>query len=148
MIGMDGTQGSVVEELDIPQEMMRCAYRAEALLRTPYLHQGRDPTIGIDCAGLAILAVGERAIRAIPEPRYTRQQTGAVLRRMLHEFCTECQLVPGALASLVVGREVKHLGVVDSTGVKLIHVEVGRGVREWPIERARRLVSGWWRWRY
>ena len=56
---------------------------ARACLATPFHHQGRQPGVGLDCAGLLIVALRAVGIEALDLPAYGRRPHGGELETML-----------------------------------------------------------------
>lgn len=60
-------------------ERIVCA--ARELLGVPFLHQGRDPAIGLDCVGVAIAAARACGVQVIDRAGYGRTPIGDEVRR-------------------------------------------------------------------
>lgn len=104
---------------------------ARAWLGTPYVHQHRARTVGVDCAGL-IIGVGRGlGLLALDFDvnHYARQPTGDSLLQMCREHMDELpleQLQPGDVLAVHMGGDPCHLGVVgDYPGgrLSLIHAK-------------------------
>lgn len=54
----------------------RIVRAARALLGVPFLHQGRDPAIGLDCVGVAIAAARACGVQVIDRVGYGRMPIG------------------------------------------------------------------------
>lgn len=91
---------------------------ARKYIRVPFLHQGRDPAIGIDCIGL-----GEIALRDAGAPYVSRW--AADYSRNPHDGLLEARLEqvfgaplsiddmqPGDIAVIRYGRQLRHVAIV------------------------------------
>jgi len=123
----------------------RVAAAALALVGTPFRLHGRDPATGLDCVGLAALAVRRAGLTAVPPQRYGLRN--ATIEAAL-AFAARCELVaatgpiaPGDLILAIPGPGQHHLLVAGSDGT-FIHAHVGLrrvvampGPLAWPILR-------------
>ncbi len=114
--------------------------RARALIGTRFVAQGRDPTVGIDCVGLALLAY------AI-DPRSVRDdyRLGGAHRAAILGFAGKAfRRVPrprrraGDLLLLRPGEAQWHLAIWSGSG--LVHADIASrriverpGPPEWPV---------------
>jgi lipoprotein Spr len=124
------------------------AARARALVGTPFRPQGRDPTFGLDCVGLAAAALGVAPVRV--EGRYAARghcldQLEAALRGL------DCGPVASAQAGdLIVCRPARdqlHLLVCTGAGCVDADARLRRVVERpapplWPIVGIWRLLAG------
>ena len=129
---------------------------ARAYIGVPWVHQGRNPAIGIDCIGLLVLAFGPSLGDATPAD-YSRDPHGARLESELQarfgapvvearasrpiELAT---LQPGDIGVLSYGGPVRHVGLIGdhAHGVSLIHTDsrLGRVVEQRIDDRIRRMI--------
>lgn len=124
--------------------------RARACLGIPFRMQGRDPSSGLDCIGLAAFACGIEP----PPARYALR--GGVLRDMLATIDASGLVrvpaaEPGDVVMLQAGVQQFHLGVLVPGG--LVHADgrLGRVVERsgplpWPVIAAWRVDEGGAAW--
>ena len=113
---------------------------ARALVGTRFRPHGRDPATGLDCVGLAGLAMG---VAELPSGYALRGGTAeAVAAAIDAAGLLRCAARPGALGLAESGPGQWHLLVLTDTG--LVHADAGRrrvverpGPVPWP-------VWGWW----
>jgi cell wall-associated NlpC family hydrolase len=111
-----------------PEEIVA---RARALIGTRFRPQGRSAVEGLDCVGLAALAIGTRAV---PRDYALR---GSSLRRLTDELqrvglSAVDNMAPGDVLVLRPGPVQLHLGIFTGTG--LVHGDAGlRRVVERPL---------------
>ena len=101
---------------------------ARALLGTPYVHQGRQPGIGIDCIGVAIV-IGRRLELCPPEfdiTGYGREPANGMLCKLLDDHLPRCEIQPGCLLVFRWFREPQHCGIYTDTNT-LIHSFASQG---------------------
>lgn len=130
---------------------MRQVERARELLNVPWVHQGRDPTVGVDCAGLLLYAFEVR-----DDTVYGRNPVGDDL------FAQRCEahLGPSVTDGIQVGDVVllgfghrgrgRHIGIIGDYlfgGLSIIHTDsiVGRVVEGRFDGRWQRRVRGVYR---
>lgn len=112
---------------------MRQVERARELLNVPWIHQGRDPAVGVDCAGLLLYA-----FEAKDDTVYGRNPTDGLFERRC-----EAHLGPPVTDGIRVGDVVllgfghrgpgRHIGIIGDYpfgGLSIIHTDsvVGRVV--------------------
>ncbi|HEU4877051.1 MAG TPA: peptidoglycan endopeptidase [Sphingomicrobium sp.] len=119
--------------------------RARALLRTRFVAQGRDPAIGLDCVGLALLAYAIDPAGVRDDYRLSGAHRSAILRFAEPRFrrVSRRRLRQGDLLLLRPGASQWHLGIWSGGG--LIHADIasGRvverpGAIAWPVAAALR----------
>ena len=114
--------------------------RARDLVGTRFVAQGRDPAIGLDCVGLALLAYAVDAARVSDDYRLSGSHRGAILEFAKARF----RRVPRPrrrlrnLLLLRPGATQWHLAIW--TGDGLIHADIASrriverpGPVEWPV---------------
>lgn len=119
---------------------MRQVERARALLDVPWVHQGRDPAVGIDCVGLVLIAFEH------DDPTvYGREPHGGLLESRLEAGFgppAEGPMRVGDVALMAYGRSEqgarRHVGIIADYaygGLSIIHTDsvVGRVVEQ-PID--------------
>ncbi|MET0240643.1 MAG: peptidoglycan endopeptidase [Sphingobium sp.] len=127
------------------------AAAALALVGVPFRLHGRCAQMGVDCVGLALLAL-RRAGLNVPEPPPYRLRAGdaPMLPRWMHEagFVAVGGRCVGDLVAVRVGALQPHL-MVDGGDVAVhAHAAIGRVVAmpmpgEWPeLSRWRHMTSG------
>lgn len=88
--------------------------QARALVGVPWRHMGRDPS-GLDCLGLAMLAVRGAGVEVPEPPRYPRTPRGTHLLDGLRQVAVRVLPIDrhdeGDLLAFATGRFVAHLGV-------------------------------------
>lgn len=113
----------------------------EGLLGTPYVHQGRNPALGVDCAGLVIVALSRRGWTPVRRETvelldYRRIPEGTMLRDYVLQECDPVprdEAIPGDLALFAFGPDPQHLAILVPTpkglqGEYIIHAVNRRGV--------------------
>ena len=85
---------------------------ARSLLGVPWVHQGRNPTVGLDCAGLLIVAYGES-----DEPDYGRDPQEGKLEAEITsrvgpplEGCEDIR--DGDIVAMAYAGDIRHCGMV------------------------------------
>ena len=127
---------------------------ARSLLDVPWEHQGRDPSIGIDCVGLLVLSF--KAKQQPADRSYARHpQHGALEARLEYHFgppVTDDIRVGDvvAMAGSVRSRTVRHVGIIasnESGRLTLIHTDsiVGKVVEHPLDDRWRSMVRAVYR---
>ncbi|WP_396615441.1 hypothetical protein ACHZ97_14280 [Lysobacter soli] len=116
---------------------MRHVEIARRSIGVPWLHQGRDPAVGIDCVGLLVLAFEYPG----PTPDYGRDPFDGLLESHLQAHFgasrTDGVRVGDVLAFAFAGA-VRHVGLVGDYlygGLSLIHTDSHLGrVTEHPLD--------------
>lgn len=134
---------------DLLDELRKC-------IGTPWKHQGRNPKVGLDCAGFGAHWLALNGIRVRDRKDYGRDPDGSLwaeLCRCLGEPIAQgrdCakRARPGdvVLMEYTFGAH-RHVGVIaDAYGLSLIHADSNMGrVVEHPLDArwARRIVGVW-----
>ena len=116
--------------------------RARALLGTRFVAQGRDPAIGLDCVGLALLAYAIDPVGVSDDYRLSGAHRGTILRLAGTNFrrVARTRMRCGDLLLLQPGAAQWHLGIW--TGGGLIHADIAsRKVVERPGAAAWRVAA-------
>lgn len=99
---------------------------ARSLIGVKWVHQGRNPKIGIDCAGLVVLSYGIKG----EVPNYARNPHRGTMERELTKWIGEPlqdgSVQPGDVVALGDGRVARHCGIVGDFiygGLSLIHTD-------------------------
>lgn len=97
---------------------------ARLCLRTPFLHQGRQVGIGLDCAGLAVQVARSLGCEVIDMEGYGREPTLGMLETMLDaqpylERVTDNAGQPGDLLLMRFVAAQQHLAIL--AGETMIH---------------------------
>jgi len=108
---------------------MNLSIAARAYLRTPFLHQGRNPATGIDCIGLVVCAAGDcgMALAEFDNPTYDRNPSNGLLERHLQTaFGSPLPRSALRVDDVVSMRElgdVRHVAIIGAhkDGLSLIH---------------------------
>lgn len=89
---------------------------ARRYLGTPFLHQGRDPSRGIDCIGLLVAAAkdcGLHWLAAHDFAGYDRNPAAHVLEsRLASALSSADDLKPGCIVSLDFFGKTRHVGII------------------------------------
>ena len=113
-------------------------HEARKYLGTPFRHRGRDPVVGIDCVGLAVLAARDCGWDVQDLADYTRHPKGGLLESMLRLNCGApvSDMQAGDLVAIRYAHAgpVRHVGIVGDHphGLSLIHTDshIGRVVEQ------------------
>lgn len=117
--------------------------RARDLIGTRFLPQGRDPSRGIDCLGIVILAYAIDAERVPDDYRLSGDHRAAVMMRIAPWFrrVSRRRILPGDLLVLRPAADQWHFaiwsgeGVIDADAARRAVVE-RPGPARWPIAAA------------
>lgn len=128
---------------------MRLDEAARRYMDVPFLHQGRDPAVGIDCIGLGELALGDIGVfHETNEADYSRDPHGGLLEARLESMFGPPfpldQMRAGDIAVIRYGRQLRHVGIVGERSyggiprLTLIHTDsrIGKVVEH-------RIDEGW-----
>jgi cell wall-associated NlpC family hydrolase len=111
---------------------------ARSLLQTPFHHQGREPGVGIDCAGvlIAVAWLTDLKPRAFDVTGYPRAPDGTMLQALCDENLERIRSAELQPADVVLIRwgfgKPQHLGIVGDHlhgGPSLIHADSRRQKR-------------------
>jgi cell wall-associated NlpC family hydrolase len=96
---------------------IRLDLAARAYLGTPFLHQGRDPRVGIDCVGLVSLAVRDCGLIHLlghDFTAYARDPANGALQAKLRAAFGDpvCCLHVGDVVSIDFRGQTRHVGVI------------------------------------
>ena len=123
----------------------RAIGRARALVGTRFVAQGRDPAIGLDCVGLALLAYGLDAAEVSDDYRLSGAHRGAILDVAKGKFrrVPKSRRRAGDLLMLRAGMAQWHLAIWTGDGI--IHADIVNrkiverpGSLDWPVAAALR----------
>lgn len=102
---------------------MRLDEAARHYLGTPFLHQGRDATCGIDCIGLLVLAAKDSGLNALASHDfngYARNPAGQVLESRLSAALVRVDdLKPGDIVSVDFFGKTRHVGIIGEHNGRL-----------------------------
>ena len=132
-----------------PDQVVRSA---RSMLGTPFLHQGRDPVLGVDCMGLisvvAIsLGLADSGMDRIDYPRFPHPK---ILENGLGQFCDSfvlkpgCLPPPGSIAVVDVVGQAIHCGWSSGTGLIHAYSPGGKVVEHLWISRWSKRISSVW----
>jgi len=124
----------------------RVAVAARALVGVRFRAQGRDPALGLDCVGVAVVALRAGGVRvavrgdyALRSARWNARDEPAGLVR-----CDGC--APGDVLLLRVDETQLHVAVRSPSGI--VHADAGLrrvvervGALEWPVVAAWRVAE-------
>lgn len=128
----------------------RIVVAARACLGTPFRHQGRAPGVGLDCAGLAVVALQSAGVEVRDYRGYGRIPNDGRLRRAIDEqpgleSVPVDKAEPGDVLLLRFAGVPAHIGILTAPGI-MIHAyeQIGRVV-EHRIDEAWRgqIVAAW-----
>lgn len=116
---------------------MRLDEAARTFLGVPFQHQKRDPSIGLDCIGLAVLSGRMLSLPFVELDRtdYGTEPTNGVLESYLRVAfgppVPKASIQPGDIVAIDYAGAIRHLGIVGEHpqgGLSLIHTnsKVGR----------------------
>lgn len=120
---------------------------AETMLGLPFLHQGRNPEVGVDCVGL--LVVMGRLINypeLVDAEAYRRTPSALVIREVLEANCDEIPLDEVGIGDIYLmrtgGIKPRHTAIVydDVDGERYIIHASRSGVK---IERKDNYSAAW-----
>lgn len=95
---------------------------ARDLLGVPFKHQGRNPAVGIDCAGLVSIALTRAGVPHTDVKGYARNPDGVTLKKHLAEQPNMREIgfpVAGCVILFRIKHDPQHVGIWD--GKELIH---------------------------
>lgn len=97
---------------------------ARKYLGTTFLHQGRNPEVGVDCVGLAKQVVLDCGLHALAEhdlSAYARNPNGGELERRMRAAFGEPvkDLAPGCLVTVQFFGPSRHVGIVGEYNGRL-----------------------------
>jgi len=129
------------------------ADRVRSFVGTPFVHRGRSPGVGLDCAGVVVCALHDYGIESpdirygtLPSPVDIEEGLGAIADRI----AVEERRVGDVLTMHVKGRGEIHMGVIvgkDDTGQDLlVHPSRRARIIEQPLTCGLE-VAGCWRLR-
>lgn len=134
---------------------MRLDEAARRYIGVKFLHQGRNPGIGVDCVGLASVVAKDCGLHWLAEhdlTTYARNPNGGELeRRMRAAFGPPVrELLPGYLVTIDFYGQSRHVGIVslmEDGRIGLIHAlgSPPEVVEHGIDERWRRRISGIYR---
>jgi cell wall-associated NlpC family hydrolase len=108
---------------------------ARRYIGTPFHHQGRVPSVGLDCVGVLICVARELKLVAsdFDVTGYHRQPDGADLMRHLSahlEPVTQAEMQPGDIVCVAFDKHPQHVGIVGDYrhgGLSIIHAASKHG---------------------
>lgn len=133
---------------------VRLDVAARAYLGTPFLHQGRDPAVGIDCVGLVACAVRDCGLSELLPHDFTgyarNPGRGELERRLRVAFGESApEPCPGDVVSIDFKGQTRHVAIVgqDGSRLTLIHTasNVGRVVEHGLSDAWRKRITGIYR---
>ena len=131
----------------VPDEKVIAA--AKALLGSPFHHAGRDPLVGIDCAGL-VIAVGASVGTVITGPvdYQPRGDFGAMMAELSAQLAPADRPsdAPGNIISISYRLAAAHCAIVIDHGF-IIHAIQERGTVLDSYRRYEKHITGAWRYK-
>ncbi len=106
--------------------------RAQGLIGTRFRAQGREPALGLDCLGLAMLAYGVEASAIRRDYRLSGDHKRELMAGLASGFrrVARTQVRSGDLLLIRIAERQFHLAVRTDAG--FVHADVRRGVVETP----------------
>lgn len=106
----------------------RLVTECRRFLGVPFAHQGRLPSVGLDCAGLIIAGARAAGRELVDDTAYTKRPDTNVLIRCIRQNGMKpvslSALQPGDLAVFKFDSNPQHVALVtlvDGGGAKIIH---------------------------
>ncbi|MDP9422877.1 MAG: C40 family peptidase [Pseudomonadota bacterium] len=125
------------------------ATRAIALVGTPFRPQGRNPSHGLDCIGLCLIAYGLPVSMARDDYRLRGDHRDEIETAILTNFrrVGHARPRPGDLLLMLPAADQPHLGILTVGGfvhadARLRHVVETPGAPSWPVAGTYRLGAG------
>lgn len=126
---------------------------ARRYLGVPFLHQGRDPSVGVDCVGLLHLAVrdcGHHALLSHDITSYDRNPANGELESRLRVALVPVdELSAGCVATFNFFGQTRHVGIIGSVAgrLTLIHAygRPNKVIEHGLDDKWRRRISGIYR---
>ena len=124
----------------------RVAVAARALVGVRFRAQGRDPALGLDCVGVAVVALRAGGVRVAVRGDYALRSARWNARDELAGLvrCDGC--APGDVLLLRVDETQLHVAVRSPSGI--VHADAGLrrvvervGALEWPVVAAWRVAE-------
>lgn len=134
-----------------PANNVRLDLAARKYLSVPFLHQGRNPAVGIDCVGLGQLAALDCGLSLPDWTDYGRNPANGLLEARLRAIFGEpiCCVSPGCVVSIDFRGQTRHVAIVGEHphGLSLIHTasNVGRVVEHALTDTWRKRITGIYR---
>lgn len=123
---------------------------ARKYLGVPFRHQGRSPTVGLDCVGLAVLCLRDAGLKPADRADYGRDPDGTLETALRETLAGPFDDIRAGDIVLVefAKREPRHVAVIADSpfGLSMIHADSSRGkVVEHLIDSRwrERIVSAW-----
>ncbi|GAB3099664.1 C40 family peptidase [Aestuariicella hydrocarbonica] len=95
---------------------------ARELMGVPFLHQGRNPAVGIDCAGMVSIAMQRFGVEHTDVKGYNRNPDGKTLKNHL-DSQVNLRQIPFPVAECIIlfriKRDPQHVAIYD--GNEIIH---------------------------
>lgn len=136
---------------DIAPNNVRLDLAARQYLGVPFLHQGRNPAVGIDCVGLGQLACRDFGVATPDWTDYGRNPANGILEKRLRALFGEpvCCVSPGCIVSIDFAGQTRHVAIVGEHphALSLIHTSssVGRVVEHSLTDTWRKRITGIYR---
>lgn len=143
----------VVTTLDLSKlDGPRLDIAARRYLGVPFLHQGRDPSVGIDCVGLLVLAARDCELHELAAQDFTsyaRNPAHGELERRLGAALgpSVCCPLPGDVVSVDFKGQTRHVGIVGEHNgrLTLIHTYTSAVIEHGIDDKWRRRITGIYR---
>lgn len=107
---------------------VRLDIAAKRYIGVPFRHQGRNPSVGIDCVGLLVLSARDCGYGSLSDydgTSYDRNPARGELERRIGRALTPYpELLPGCVVCMDFFGKVRHVGIIsqlDDGRLGLIH---------------------------
>lgn len=108
--------------------MMRLDIAARSYLGVPFLHQGRNPAVGIDCVGLLVLAARDCGLHELAAQDFTAYDRNPAMGQLESRLQAALGnplrvLTPGCVVSVDFFGQTRHVGIIgeDAGRLTIIH---------------------------
>jgi cell wall-associated NlpC family hydrolase len=116
-------KGPVVTTLAPDLVGPRLDIAARKYLGVPFLHQGRDPAVGIDCVGLLVNAAKDCGLHDLAAHDFTayarNPARGELERRVAAALTRVFDAAPGDVVTLAFFGQTRHVGIIGHHGNRL-----------------------------
>lgn len=104
--------------------------KARSAIGVRWLHQGRNPAYGVDCAGLAVWAARECGLDVKDQLAYTKQPEAHILLGLLDQQCDRMplsEMKPGDVLVLQYENNPQHLVILtDDAPLTICHAAMNQ----------------------
>ena len=126
--------------------MNKTIKEARTWIGTPFHHQGRVKSVGVDCAGLIVGVARELGIFDHQFVGYGREPNNGMLEKELSKYCERINSIkPGCILLMRFKTEPQHLAIyTDENTIIHAYQSIGKCIEHTLDEKwNRRIVSCW-----